>query len=86
MGVPTVGTNAGGVAELIEDGVSGILVPPKDPEALARAIARIADDPGLARRLSAAGRARIVEGFGAARGAETLIGAILAAHSGGSRT
>lgn len=71
--VPTVGTAAGGVGELIRDGVDGLLVAPKSPEALAGAILRIAEDPALARALAAAGRARILEGFQAGRGAETLL-------------
>ncbi|WP_134726751.1 exopolysaccharide biosynthesis GT4 family glycosyltransferase EpsE [Paracoccus luteus] len=71
--VPTIGTAAGGVAELITDGVDGLLVPPRSPAALAQAILRVAGDPELAGRLGRAGRDRIVRGFGAARGAETLI-------------
>lgn len=72
-GVPTIGTNAGGVPELITDGIEGLLVPPKDPAALAAAIARIADDPDLAMHLSQTGRTRMVKEFSAHLGAETLI-------------
>ena len=72
-GTPTIGTNAGGVPELIRDGVDAELVPPKSPEALAGAIAALADDPGRAARLSVAGRQRIVAGFHSGRGAEMLI-------------
>ncbi|MGX9356404.1 exopolysaccharide biosynthesis GT4 family glycosyltransferase EpsE [Roseobacteraceae bacterium S113] len=72
-GVPTIGTNAGGVPELITDGVEGLLVPPKSPDALAAAIARIADDPALAQQLSATGRDRMVREFSAHLGAETII-------------
>ena len=75
-GTPTIGTNAGGVPELIRDGVDAVLVPPKSPEALAQAIAALAHDPDRAARLSLAGRARIVEGFHSGRGAEMLIDAI----------
>ena len=71
--VPTIGTDAGGVAELIRDGVDGLLVAPKDPQALAGAICRISEDAALAQRLSKAGRARIVQGFRAGLGAETLV-------------
>ena len=71
--VPTIGTAAGGVAELITDGVDGVLVPPRDPVALADAIAQLAHDPARAIRLGQAGRARIVAGFHAGLGAETLI-------------
>ena len=71
--VPTIGTNAGGVPELIRDGIDGLMVPPKDPQALARAIGRIAAKPDLARKLAKAGRARIKAGFRAELGAETLM-------------
>lgn len=86
-GIPTIGTDAGGVAELIRDGIDGVLVPPKSPEALADAIAALADDPERARSLSQQGRARIVAGFHSGRGAEMLIGAVWggdAHHSAGS--
>ena len=79
-GVPTIGTAAGGVAELIADGRDGVLVPPGDAGALADAIGALADDPDRAIRLGRAGRARVVEGFGAGRGAQTLIDAV--GHSG----
>ena len=72
-GVPTIGTQSGGVPELITDGVEGLLVPPKDPETLAQAIARIADDPELAHTLSTTGRERMVREFSAHLGAETII-------------
>jgi glycosyltransferase involved in cell wall biosynthesis len=69
LGVPTIGTDAGGVPEIIEHGVSGLLVPPKNPEAIADALERLAAEPGLAERLGAAGRARIVERFDSRIGA-----------------
>ncbi len=71
--VPVIGTDAGGVPELIRDGVDGLLVAPKSPVALAGAIRRLAADPALARRLSGAGRARVLAGFRAELGARTLI-------------
>ncbi len=71
--VPVIGTNAGGVGELIADGRDGVLVPPRSPAALAAAIAGLADAPGRARDLAAAGRARILRRFDAGRGAETLL-------------
>ncbi|MCB1334329.1 MAG: glycosyltransferase family 4 protein [Roseivivax sp.] len=71
--VPVIGTDSGGVPELIETGVNGILVPPKDPQALAAAIRRLSGDPAMARRLSAAGRAHVVAHFRSRLGAETLI-------------
>lgn len=72
-GVPTIGTNAGGVPELINDGVDGLLVPPKSPEALATAITKIANSPALALSLSAAGRDRIVSKFDSRVGAQTIL-------------
>jgi glycosyltransferase involved in cell wall biosynthesis len=70
--VPTIGTDAGGVPELIQDGENGLLVPPKDPKALADAIARLATNPEMARQLSRAGRETILKSFRSTQGAETL--------------
>ena len=61
--LPVVATAAGGVPELVTDGVDGLLVPPRAPEAFAEALARIARDPELAERLSARSRKTILESF-----------------------
>lgn len=79
-GVPVIGTDAGGVRELIDDGHCGKLVPPKDPTALARAIRDLAQNPETARRLGAAGRQRVERDFRASLGAETLVEEILRAR------
>ena len=50
-GVPLVASRVGGVPEIIQDGQTGLLVPPDDPEALAQAIGRLFDNPDLAARL-----------------------------------
>jgi len=62
-GVPTVATAVGGVPELIEDGATGILVPPGDSAALAAALERLLCDRELASRLGAAARHRVEERF-----------------------
>jgi len=72
-GVPTIGTDAGGVRELITDGRDGMLVPPKEPERLADAIAALAADPGLCAALSKAGRQKVVDQFRSSLGADALI-------------
>lgn len=56
-------TRFGSVEELVEDGVSGLLVPPKDPETLARAIECLYLDDPLRRRLADAGYRRVLEEF-----------------------
>lgn len=73
MGVPTIGTDAGGVRELIDDGSTGYLVEPKNPGQLARTIRTLAGDPDALMRLSQAGRDHVVTHFRAALGAETLV-------------
>lgn len=51
-GVPVVASDAGGPAELIEDGVTGILAPPNDANSLAGALASLIDDGGMRREIS----------------------------------
>jgi glycosyltransferase involved in cell wall biosynthesis len=53
----------GGIPETITHAVHGLLVPPADPPALARAILRLAADPRLRARLGAAGARRVDEAF-----------------------
>lgn len=55
-GLPVVATRVGGNPEIVEDGVTGLLVPPADAEALAGAICRLLEDRALARNLGQAGR------------------------------
>ena len=60
-GLPVVATRHGGIPELVEHGASGLLVPERDPQALARAIARLLDAPDDRASLGAAGRRRVVQ-------------------------
>jgi glycosyltransferase involved in cell wall biosynthesis len=64
---PVVATAVGGLPEAVIDGVTGLLVPPADADALADAILRLLDDPALARRLASQGRARVEQHFGIER-------------------
>ena len=52
-GLPIVATAVGGVPEMVTDNESGLLVPARDPDAMAEALARVLADQSLARRLSA---------------------------------
>lgn len=74
--VPTIGTDSGGVPEMITSGETALLVPPKQPRALADCIATLSRDPDMLQRLSKAGRDHIVANYHSALGAETLIDAI----------
>lgn len=78
-GLPVVTTPISGIPELVHDEVSGILVPPGDPEALAGAIARVVADPELARRLGVAAVAKVAAEFDARRNAGRLLACIAGA-------
>lgn len=73
MGLPVVSTAISGIPEVVDDGVTGFIVPPGDPEALARAIARLMDDPSLGERMGSAGRAFVQEHFDVDRNAMKLL-------------
>jgi colanic acid/amylovoran biosynthesis glycosyltransferase len=72
LGLPTVGTAAGGVSEIMEDGVTGWLVPPKDPAALAEKILWLMEHPEAREAVAAAGRRSIEAQFDSRIGAATL--------------
>jgi glycosyltransferase involved in cell wall biosynthesis len=63
-GIPVVGSDIGGITDIIENEESGLLVPPADAEQLARTLERLARDPSLAARLGAAGLRRVQAEFG----------------------
>ena len=62
-GLPTVASNVGGIPEIIEHGMHGLLVPPANPMALAAAIRRLVEDPALRRDLGETARARASSEF-----------------------
>jgi len=66
LGRPVVATSVAGNPELVEDGISGILVPPRDVPMLAAAISRLLRDRELAHRLADAGQSRVRENFSTA--------------------
>ncbi|MBI4575100.1 MAG: glycosyltransferase family 4 protein, partial [Planctomycetes bacterium] len=62
-GTPVVATRAGGVPEAVTDGVDALLVPPREPRALAEALERLLGDPALRGRLAEAGQRTVRERF-----------------------
>lgn len=84
--LPVVATRVGGVRELVEDGVTGIVVPPDDPGAMAAAIAKVISDDTLRVAMGAAGAARIAARFsadGVARRLVDLYGELCGSQGGG---
>jgi glycosyltransferase involved in cell wall biosynthesis len=63
MGLPIVATDVRGCRQVVDDGVSGFLVPPRDPAALADAVADLAVDPERRAQMGAAGRRRARQHF-----------------------
>lgn len=72
-GLPVVATRVGGVPEVVVDGVTGFLVPPRQPKALAQAIVRLLVDPDLAKSMGASGRERAESMFDARVTAERTV-------------
>jgi glycosyltransferase involved in cell wall biosynthesis len=71
-GTPVVSTTVSGIPELVENGVTGLLVPPADSSALADSIERLLGDPPYARGLAQNARARIEQDFDASKEARKL--------------
>jgi glycosyltransferase involved in cell wall biosynthesis len=63
LGRPVVASDAGGIPDIVRHEETGLLVPPGDEGALARAIARVLDDPSLGRRLGEQGRRHVAADF-----------------------
>lgn len=74
LGLPVVATNIGGSLDQVVDGVTGLLVPPGDAEALAAALARLMADAGLRERMGAAASERVRTCFTAERMAQQMEG------------
>ncbi len=82
-GTPVIASRIGGIPDIVEDGVSGLLVAPGDPDALAAALQRLLGDRALARRLGEAGRDRLRERFSweaITRRWDALYSAVLPSH------
>jgi glycosyltransferase involved in cell wall biosynthesis len=72
MQTPAVVTDVGGMRELVDPGRDALMVPAKDPAALAQAIARILKEPTLAVRLSESSRQKVAQRFHHRRSAQAL--------------
>jgi colanic acid/amylovoran biosynthesis glycosyltransferase len=77
MGLPVITTNAGGVPELVDHEQDGLLVNPKEPAAIARAVERVLHNSALAERLASAGRAKIKRSFYSGLSAQAIARNIL---------
>jgi len=76
-GRPVVATSVGGLRDLVVDGETGIVVPPRDPAALRTALTQLLGDRDLRSRLGSAGRERARSGFSW----DTVTDATLAVYS-----
>ena len=72
-GIPTVTARVPGAVDLVDDGVNGLLVAPRDPAALAGGINRLLDDPDLAARLASAARAAVLRDYTVGRMVERTV-------------
>ena len=73
LGMAGVGTDVDGISEVIEDGRNGLLVPPRDPRALAAALVRLLRDPPMRERMASEGARMVAEKFDVRRNAEQLL-------------
>lgn len=73
-GIPTIASRAGGIPEIVEDGVTGLLCPVFDSRELANAIQTLVTDPQRRERMGDAGRRRVVERFSWEAVVTTLVG------------
>ena len=73
MEVPVVVTRVGGVPDLVDDGLNGLLAEPRNPEQLASIVAGVFRDGALAQRLGGAGRQKVAQGFHSGIGAQAIL-------------
>jgi alpha-maltose-1-phosphate synthase len=76
FGLPCIGTQVEAIPEIVEDGVTGFVVAPRDAGAVARALRTLLDDPARARRMGAAGHARFAERYGWERAVERMLAVV----------
>jgi glycosyltransferase involved in cell wall biosynthesis len=81
-GIPVISTRVSGIPELVQDGRTGLLVPPQDSAALAEALRRLFQAPDLARRLAAQGCEHVLERFNLKTNVRTLRSHLLSAAAG----
>ncbi|GDY23510.1 hypothetical protein LBMAG56_48570 [Verrucomicrobiota bacterium] len=74
MRIPSIVAMKDTVEDVIEDGVTGLIVPERDPVALAAAIQRLADDPALRGRMGATAQERYLRQFDPRRAAAAVLG------------
>jgi len=67
VGVPVIGSNTGGIAEIVRDGVDGFLFPPGDHDALAARMITLLEDESLRAQMAASARRRFLEHFESTR-------------------
>jgi len=72
-GLPVVASNLSGIPELVEDGISGILTPPKDSQLLARALAELYGNPMLRSRMGKSGREKVLDEFSLEKNTSKLL-------------
>ena len=80
--IPVVATRSGGAEEIIVDGETGILIPQREPEAIAGAVSRLIESPEEAREMARRGRAMVEEKFTISRSAAELKEEIARFNSG----
>lgn len=73
MELPVIATAVSGTPELVDDGITGILVPPKDPEAISKAVNKICSDLEIYKQKGVAGRKRVCDLFTIERMIEQLL-------------